>query len=230
MKNILAHLKTNFTVTKPDFIDFLVLLFVIGFGWLVVDLWNKPHDVITIVTMLTIIYFMIRTVYERVFNRTNIPTLETPSILIREMAKLLKADFNQKQAATYHVVDFGSGDGQLTRKIARTIPKADVLGIESAKLPYTQSLFFKKLFGIKNVRYEQSDFFDYDCNNVDAVVMYLSVQISQKLGEKLYRELKPGALVISNEFELKGRWPKPEIIERHTPFKNTLYIYRKAAT
>jgi SAM-dependent methyltransferase len=227
MKNIFAKLKHNFTVTKPDKIDLLVLLFLIGFGYLVVDLWNKPPSIIHTVTMLAIIYFMIRTVYERVFNRTNIPTLETPSVLIRDMAKILKQDFQTKNPSTYHVVDFGSGDGQLTRKIATTLPKANVLGIENAALPYHQSLFFKKLFFIKNVEYQQSDFFDYDCRNVDAVVMYLSVQISQKLGEKLFKELKTGAIVISNEFELKGQWSTPETAHRYTPFKSTLYIYRK---
>jgi hypothetical protein len=47
------------------------------------------------------------------------------------------------------------------------------------------------------------------------------------LGEKLYAEMKAGAVVISNEFELKGKWPTPEIITRYTPFKTTLYVYRK---
>ncbi|MBY0428914.1 MAG: class I SAM-dependent methyltransferase, partial [Alphaproteobacteria bacterium] len=225
MQNIFAKLKHNFTVTKPDLIDLLVLLFFIGFGWLVVDLWGKPHDIVNIITIACIIYFMIRTVYERVYNRTSIPTLETPSSMIRAMADILKKDFEDKKQSTYHVVDFGSGDGQLTRKIAHTIPQANVLGIENAKIPYTQSMFFKKLFGIKNVDYQRSDFFDYDCRNIDAVVMYLSVQISQKLGEKLYNEIKPGAIVLSNEFELKGQWPKPETLERFTPFKTTLFIY-----
>ena len=227
MKNILAKLKHNFTVTKPDIIDLLVLLFFIGFGWLVVDLWSKPRGIVNICTMLAIIYFMIRTVYERVYNRTNIPTLETPSNMIRAMANILKEDFDTKKPVTYQVVDFGSGDGQLTRKIAHTLPQANVLGIENAKLPYTQSMFFKKIFGIKNLDYQQTDFFDYDCRNIDAVVMFLSIQISQKLGEKLYNELKPGAIVLSNEFELKGQWPKPETLERFTPFKTTLFIYRK---
>ena len=230
MKNIFTKLKHNFTATKPDLIDLMVLLFLIGFGYLVLDLWNKPPSIIHTVTMLAIIYFMIRTVYERVFNRTNIPTLETPWITIRAMAKILKKDFEEKKPATYHVVDFGSGDGQLTRKIATTLPKADVLGIENAPIPYHQSLFFKKLFFIKNVNYQQTDFFDYDCSAIDAVVMYLSVQASQRLGEKLFKELKPGAIVLSNEFELKGQWPKPETLERYTPLKSTLYIYRKTAS
>ena len=227
MQNIISKLKHNFTVTKPDLIDLLVLLFFAGFGWLVVDLWSKPRDIINIITILCIIYYMIRTLYERVYNRTNIPTLETPAAMVQAMADILKKDFDDKKPPAYHVVDFGSGDGQLTRKIANTIPQADVLGIENAKFPYSQSMFFKKLFKIKNVNYQRTDFYEYDCRNIDAVVMYLSVQASQKLGEKLYNELKSGAVVLSNEFELKGQWPKPETLERFTPFKTTLYIYRK---
>ncbi len=230
MKNIFITLKNNFTTTKLDLTDLLVLLFLIGFGWLALDLMDKPHSIIHAVTILILIYFMIRTIYERVFNRANIPTLETPFMLIRTMAKLLKKDFDERNPSAYHVVDFGCGDGQLTRMIARTLPKADVLGIENAKIPYTQSVFFKTVFGIKNVRYQQADFFDYDCRNVDAVVMYLSLMVSPRLGEKLFNELKPGAIIISNEFELKGSWPNPEIIERYTPFKSTLYVYRKQET
>lgn len=231
MKNpvtaLIEKLKHNFTVTKPDLIDALVVLFLVWFGWLVMDLWNRPHDPVNLVTMLAVIYFMNRTIYERVFNRTNIPTLETPAILIKDMTRMVKEDCAKKSQETYRVIDVGCGDGQITRSIARAVPQATVLGIEHGKLPYTQCLFFKKLFGIKNADYIRGDFFDYDYRNEDAVLMYLSVQISQKLGEKLFAELKPGALVISHDFELKGPWPVPQTAVRHTPFKSTLYIYRR---
>ena len=81
--------------------------------------------------------------------------------------------------------------------------------------------------GVKNVDYVQKDFFAHNYAQADAVVMFLNGAVTQKLGEKLFAELKSGAVVITNEFELLGSWPKPQAITMYTPFKGNLFVYRK---
>lgn len=208
-------------------VDFLILALFFGYLAFMVAQLSGEVSFEKGILLAILSYYMLRIFYEFTFNRGNIPTMATGFFEIKKIAELIKADFKAKNKTDYHVLDCGSGKGQMTRTIARAVPAAHVLGLEMATLPYRQSQFFKKLFGFKNIEYQQKDFFAHDCRNADAVVIFLNGRITELLGEKLYDELKAGALVITNEFELKGRWPAPEAITMYTPFKGNLFVYRR---
>src|SRR5262249_52897807 len=124
-------------------------------------------------------------------------------------------------------IDLGSGGGELSRHLARHVPDAEVTGLEMSRWPYERARLFGKFFGPKNVRYLRQDFFTYDCGQAGAVYFYLDVGLAPRVGEKLRRELKPGALVISHSFPLKGEWGEPGRVDFHAPFKETLLVYRR---
>ncbi len=172
-------------------------------------------------------YYMLRIGYEFTLNRSHIPTMNTDTGLMRKMVEILIEDAAKKSGAVYQVVDCGSGTGKLTRMIARAIPTAKVLGLETAKWPFEQSRLMQRLMGIQNLQYQQQDFFVQNYALVDAVVVFLNARVTQAIGERLYEQLKPNAVVIANEFELKGKWPGPQAITMFTPFKGTLYVYRR---
>jgi hypothetical protein len=58
-------------------------------------------------------------------------------------------------------------------------------------------------------------------------VLYLGDGLTKQVGEKLGRELKSGAYIISNEFPLLGVWQPIDAIVFHKPFKASLLIYRQ---
>lgn len=205
------------------------LIFAVMLGYLAFMVWEISAGV-TIekgILLAILSYYMLRIGYEFTFNRGNIPTMNTDGGLMRKMVQMLKEDAGRKSGTNYNVIDCGSGTGKLSRMIARAIPSSNVLGLETAKWPLEQSRLMQRMMGIKNLQYQQQDFFVQDYASTDAVVAFLNARVTEALGERLYAQLKPNALVITNEFELKGSWPTPQVITLYTPFKGTLYVYRR---
>jgi Putative methyltransferase len=172
-------------------------------------------------------YVAFRIIFELTINRANVPTLATSFIGRGKMAAVLKAEADKNPDAPYTIIDLGSGRGELTRRIAKAIPKATVLGIEMARIPFWQSVWVQRLLGPKNLSYQCIDFWPYDCSKIDAVVFYLSMPVAQRVGAKLFRELKSGSTVISHTFPLLEAWTLVETISFLTPFKEVIYVYRK---
>ena len=181
----------------------------------------------SLIPLVFIGYAAFRVIFELTINRANVPTLATSYIGRGKIAEILKREASLRGDAAYSLIDLGSGRGELTRHLAKKIPKAQVTGIELARIPYWQSVWIQKCFGPKNLSYLCCDFFSYDCSQIDAVVFYLSMNFAQRVGEKLYRELKSGSMVISHTFSLLAPWQPAEIIHYRTPFKEVIYVYKK---
>jgi hypothetical protein len=101
-----------------------------------------------------------------------------------------------------------------------------VTGIELSCLPWLRSVLRQKLLGPKNLDYKRADFWPYDCAHADAVVVFLRGNVIERLGDKLRRELKPGALIIDNAVLFHGDW---QPVETHTVgmLKSKVYVYRQ---
>ncbi|MBI3418899.1 MAG: methyltransferase domain-containing protein [Proteobacteria bacterium] len=207
-------------------LDLVVVLLVCFFATIAWQLVQRP-DPLNLVLLCVVGYVAGRIIYELAFNRTQVPTLLSGFFERRKIIELLKKDAEARGGASYTMIDLGSGRGELTRQIARALPQARVIGLEIVPFAYLQSRFFQRLFGLKNLEYQKRDFLSYDCSAADAVMLYLNARLAQEVGEKLCRELKPGALVISNSFPLKGAWQPAEIIAVHSPFKVELFVYRR---
>ena len=182
-----------------------------------------------IIPLSLIGYAAFRIVFELTLNRENVPTLATGFAVRAKMTKILKQEAENHAQKPYRIIDLGSGRGELSRHIARAIPHAQVLGIESARIPYWQSVVAQRWLGPRNLSYQCLDFWPFDCSETDAVVFYLSGNTAQRVGEKLHRELKSGSTVISHTFPLLGDWTPVEVLNFRSPFKETLYVYLKTA-
>ena len=214
----------RFGQTQLDILS-VALLVLLG-----VSAWHvaRPLTGASVVPLALIGYVMLRIVFELTLNRKNVPTLATGFAGRGKMTEILRQEVAQHQGAPYTIIDLGSGRGELTRHIARALPQAQVIGIEQARIPFWQSRMMQRWFGPANLSYQGVDFFPFDCSKVDAVVFYLSGVFAQRVGEKLHRELKAGSLVISHTFPLLGAWTPTEVLHFRSPFKETIYVYRKA--
>ena len=189
----------------------------------------KMAGLINLLTGCVLGYAALRIAYEMTFNRRSVPTIASAPAVRRQVAQLIANDYAARGGA-YRVVDLGSGRGELARAIAKAVPQAQVTGVELALVPHWRARLWQTLFGPANLNFQRANFFTYDCTNASAVVLFLG-KLTVPAGDKLLRELAPGSLVISNDFELGENWLTNgitlETITLRTPFKTVLYIYRR---
>jgi cyclopropane fatty-acyl-phospholipid synthase-like methyltransferase len=113
-------------------------------------------------------------------------------------------------------IDMGSGDGRVLIKLAEK--GVSSYGIEQNKILYKLSV--KK---IKEAKLEdlckvyEGNYFDSGLSEYDLVIIFQTTHIMPKIGKKLEKELKPGAIVCSFDF------PIPQF-EKKTEYKGW-YIY-----
>jgi len=109
------------------------------------------------------------------------------------------------------VYDLGAGDGRILFIAAKEF-KARAVGIEIRPQLVKQiedRIIAENLQG--RVRIIHGNFFEVDIGDADVVTLYLLTSVNERLRPKLERELKPGARVVSHDFEIPG-W-KPVKIE-----------------
>lgn len=169
-------------------------------------------------------------VYILAFNK-GVPNIRTATQTKNKIIEVLKEERARKGGASYKIVDLGSGNGRMTRDIARAIPDAEVLGIEISLKSYYWSCLMQRFFRIPNLSYIRKDVFDHDLSSMDAVVFYLIYFQMESLGQKLNKDLKPGTLVIANRFKLGDGWVPAKTVEAKTlfPFEKEFHVYYKGA-
>jgi hypothetical protein len=210
--------KTNWLLNAVTFVIFVF------FGLIARDLLRAP-SLTSYVLLALLALIALRILYELTLNRGKVPALNTAYFERRKIADALKKDAAGK--ASYTVFDLGSGGGALTRMVGRKISHAQITGFEIAPVAFAQSVWMQKIFGPKNIDYKKQDFLAIDCSKADAVMLFLTAAFAKRVGEKLYAELKPGALVVTNEFTLQDSWKPEEVMTVYSPFKGTVYVYRR---
>jgi ubiquinone/menaquinone biosynthesis C-methylase UbiE len=121
------------------------------------------------------------------------------------------------------VYDLGCGDGRILIAAAEKF-KARAVGIEiSAKLVKAATESVRKLGLQSRVQIIQDDILNVDLSPADVVTIYLLTKSNERLRPHFERDLKPGARVVSYEFEVRG-W-KPNHIEKVESYRRSHYIY-----
>jgi len=118
-------------------------------------------------------------------------------------------------------VDLGCGDGRLVAAAAELGNRA--IGYEVALLPYVLAKIRTWRFRDRTIiRYKS--LWNADLREADVVYMFLMPESTQKLREKMDREMKPGSRVISYVWKMKD-W-EPMAVDS---VKNDLkfYLYAK---
>lgn len=102
------------------------------------------------------------------------------------------------------VYDLGCGDGRIIISAARHYG-ARAVGIELDPLRWLWCRIRVRALGLQDrIEVKRGDLFRLDLTEADVVVCYLLPEATQKLQDKLLRELKPGTRVVSNTFIFPG--------------------------
>ncbi len=117
--------------------------------------------------------------------------------------------------------DLGCGDGRMVIEAAR-------YGIQSTGYEIALPMIASCLLRPKppGARFVFRNFFSADLSKADVVYLFgTPPTLRGRLVEKLERELKPGARVISYAFKL-GNW-KPSTVDRPDPETLPIYLYSR---
>lgn len=147
--------------------------------------------------------------------RTRVPLYLSNRVTARAVADLIPP--------AARVIDLGSGTGGLLRRCAIARPECTFTGVESAPLPYLISRW--RCRDAPNVTLRRADLLEANLGQYDVIYAFLSPAPMARLEYKLARELRPGALFVSNSFPLPERSPD-EVVQLPDRRRTRLYCYR----
>jgi hypothetical protein len=137
--------------------------------------------------------------------QSQVPFVVTPHPVVNEMLRLAAVT---KDDVVY---DLGSGDGRLVVAAARDFGARGV-GIEIEPRLVTASTGYAKSAGVADrVTFVQQDFFQTDLRPATVVTLFLGNDLNLRLRPKLLQELRPGARIVSHNFDM-GDWQPARMI------------------
>jgi len=153
------------------------------------------------------------------------PFVATPMPVVRQMLILSEL----KSGEIFY--DLGSGDGRAV------IMAAKDFGAKSVGVELREDLAKRALSNIYELGLErkaqilQNDIFKVDLSPADVVFLYLTTSANDKIKPKLEAELKPGARVVSHDYEILG-WKSSKIDNfcenpRLGYPSHTIYVYKR---
>ena len=136
----------------------------------------------------------------------NLPFVPTPLPVVKEMLKLAKVKSGDV------VFDLG-GSGRIAIAAVKDFQAKKGIGIDFNPERVKESEAAAKAAGVeKKVEFLQGDVLKLtakDFDNIDVVTLDLIPKVNQKLKPVLLKGLKPGARVVSHDFDMGSDW-KPE--------------------
>lgn len=128
-----------------------------------------------------------------------VPTTEPAVEAMLDLARVTKNDV---------VYDLGCGDGRIVITAAKKFGARGV-GIDINPERIAEARANAKKAGVEHlVRFIEQDLFEADIREASVVTLFLLSSVNLKLRPKLLAELRPGARVVSNTFDM-GDW-KPD--------------------
>jgi len=192
--------------------------------WLPIQLLFAPALVITLAADMPPLFFLfgfllLLLVYWSTF-RSQVPLYLSSRKVWMALETLLPAD------RPLRFIDIGSGLGGVLTHLARARPESHFHGVEIAPLPFNLSWLRIRLGGFRNCTVRRQSLWDCDLGDYDVVFAYLSPVPMAELWQKVERELHPGALFISNSFNVSDHPPQTtrEIDDLH---RSKLYVWKK---
>ena len=111
------------------------------------------------------------------------------------------------------VYDLGCGDGRIVIAAAKQ-QKIKAVGVDIDPERVAESRENVRAAGLESsVEIRQADVFDLDLSDADVVFLYLTPRLNARLMPQL-RKLKPGARIISYEFDMGNAKPVEVVRER----------------
>jgi SAM-dependent methyltransferase len=124
------------------------------------------------------------------------------------------------------VYDLGCGDGRIVIAAAKKYGSRGV-GVDLDPARIREARANAKQAGVENlVTFKVGDLFKTDLTEATVVTLYLLPELNRRLKPKLFAELRPGARVVSHDFDMGRDWPADEYIKLGT---DGIYLWNMPA-
>jgi protein-L-isoaspartate O-methyltransferase len=135
----------------------------------------------------------------------DVPYVATPSAVAAKMLELARVTQDDV------VYDLGSGDGRIVIMAAQRFGARGV-GVEiDPDLVWDAHDNAQRVGVADRVQFLVQDLFETDLRAATVVTLYLMESVNLELRPKLWRELRPGARVVSHDFPM-GDWPPEQVV------------------
>lgn len=111
------------------------------------------------------------------------------------------------------VYDLGCGDGRMVIAAAKKYGTHGV-GVDLDPARIREARANAKAAGVEElVTFRVEDMFETDLREATIVLLYLLPELNRRLKPKLFAELRPGARVVSHDFDMGKDWPPDRSIK-----------------
>lgn len=111
------------------------------------------------------------------------------------------------------VYDLGCGDGRMVIAAAKKYGTIGV-GIDMDPARIREARANAKAAGVDElVTFHVADMFETDLRPASVVLLYLLPELNRRLKPKFFAELRPGARVVSHDFDMGKDWPADRSIK-----------------
>jgi len=121
------------------------------------------------------------------------------------------------------VYDLGCGDGRMVIAAAKKFATRGV-GVDLDPARIREARANAKKAGVEHlVTFEVADMFETDVSEATVVMLYLLPELNRRLKPKLLAELRPGARIVSHDFDMGRDWPPDRYVKLGT---SGIYLWR----
>jgi ubiquinone/menaquinone biosynthesis C-methylase UbiE len=155
------------------------------------------------ISLVSVVLFPIALLHAQKFTNpdTLAPDFPTPQLVVDRMLALA----NIKPADV--VYDLGCGDGRILISAVRTY-HCRAVGVELSRDIYDRTCARIQSLGMTDrISIIHGNALHTDLSGADVVTLYLMTSTNERLKPELERYLKPGARVISHDYEIHGWKP-----------------------
>jgi SAM-dependent methyltransferase len=111
------------------------------------------------------------------------------------------------------VYDLGCGDGRMVIAAAKKYATRGV-GVDLDPARIREARANAKREGVEHlVTFKVGDMFETDIREATVVLLYLLPELNRRLKPKLFAELRPGARVVSHDWDMGRDWPPDEYVK-----------------
>jgi len=111
------------------------------------------------------------------------------------------------------VYDLGCGDGRMVIAAAKKFGTRGV-GVDLDPARIREARAKAKQAGVDGlVTFQVADMFQTDIREATVVMLYLLPELNRRLKPKLFAELRPGARVVSHDWDMGRDWPPDQYVK-----------------
>ncbi len=154
------------------------------------------------------------------YRRPSVPYVPTPPEVVRAMLTLARASSEDI------LYDLGCGDGRIPLIAVKEfgVRKAYCVEIREDLAEQARKNIEEQGFADR-IEVVNDDMFKIPINDATIVTLFLLTSVNEMLRPKLEKELKPGARVVSHEFQMPG-WRASRVETVYDGrISHTLYLY-----